>query len=114
MSTTSHTQHGVTKETCLDACTRCYNACQAAISFCLEQGGKHVEARHLKLLLECAAICRASTVFLIHRSEFHLKVCDVCAEVCGSCAASCEELGMTECAQACRYCAASCLETCEV
>ena len=36
-------------QACIDACNHCYRTClQMAMTHCLESGGKHVEADHLR------------------------------------------------------------------
>ena len=71
--------------TCIEECLRCHATCLGmAMNHCPEQGGKHVEPSHMRLMLACA-------------------------EICEECARSCEQVGgMEECVQACRRCAESC------
>jgi hypothetical protein len=77
--------------------------------YCLEAGGKHVEATHFRLMMNCAELCQTSTNFMLSKSAFHVNVCGICADVCEACAKSCEAIGdMDECVKACRECAASC------
>ncbi|WP_386670471.1 four-helix bundle copper-binding protein [Lysobacter korlensis] len=96
--------------TCIQACLDCYRSCQQmAAVHCPEVGGKHVEPDHLRLMLDCAEICRASAALMINQSPFHQQLCGVCAQICRACAESCRALGdMDECAQACERCAESC------
>ena len=74
--------------------------------------GPHVEAAHLRLLLDCAEICQTSADFMLRGSELHGQVCGVCADVCDRCAQSCAQFGddqqMQACAEECRKCAESC------
>ena len=97
---------------CIQNCTDCYNICVQMIAHCLQMGGRHVEAEHLKSLLDCADTCRISADFMLRGSTLHPQVCGVCAEACGRCAESCEQFGddqqMKACAEECRRCAASC------
>ncbi len=97
---------------CMQECTNCHNICLETITYCLQQGGKHAEAAHIRLLLDCAEICRTSANFMLRGSDLHGRVCAVCAEVCERCAQSCAQLGddaqMQACADACRRCAESC------
>ncbi|ODT86183.1 MAG: four-helix bundle copper-binding protein [Nitrosomonadales bacterium SCN 54-20] len=94
---------------CIDACEECHRIClQTAMTQCLETGGRHVEAKHFRLMMNCAEICQTSANFMLSRSEF-LQVCSVCAEICEACAESCEKIGdMDACAKTCRQCAESC------
>lgn len=99
-------------EGCIEACTNCHHVCTETLSHCLETGGEHTEAAHVRLLLDCAAICQTSADFMLRGSEFHPHVCGVCAEICDRCATDCERFSddseMQRCAQACRRCAESC------
>lgn len=99
-------------DSCVDACLRCAKICwQAATNHCLTQGGKHAEAEHLRLLLNCATMCRTAAEFQLSHSRFSNRTAALCAEICEACALSCEGLGdMDECVTACRICAASCEE----
>jgi hypothetical protein len=49
---------------------------------------------------------------MLRQSDFHMKTCGLCAEICTACAKSCERMGQDEqmktCAAACRACAESC------
>ncbi|MFC4172434.1 four-helix bundle copper-binding protein [Microvirga sp. GCM10011540] len=97
-------------QSCIDECLRCYQACFGmAMTHCLEQGGKHVEPGHFRLMIACATICRTSADFMLMNSPHHTHTCRECAEICEECARSCEEVGdMQDCVDACRRCAESC------
>ncbi len=101
---------------CIDNCQSCHTVCLETISQCLEMGGRHAEASHIKLLQDCAQICATSADFLVRMSDHHPQVCGVCADICEACAESCDTLSeesgdfMAECAEICRKCAASCRE----
>ncbi len=115
--TMSHPMNG-NMQKCIENCTECHNTCVATLAHCLEMGGKHVEAAHLKSLLDCADTCRASADFMLRGSELHPQVCGVCAEACERCAKSCEQFGddeqMKACAEVCRRCAESCRQMAEM
>jgi hypothetical protein len=82
---------------------------QTAMNHCLEVGGRHVEAEHFRLIMNCAEICQTSANFQLSSSSLHHLVCGVCAKVCEACALSCENIGgMNECVEACKKCAESC------
>jgi len=110
MNKPAHTKHAM--QACIDACSRCHQVClQTAMNHCLNSGGKHVEAEHFRLMMNCAEICQTSANFQLSSSHFQHRLCEVCAEVCEACAASCERIGaMDECVKACRDCAESCRE----
>lgn len=107
--------HQVSQEmrSCIESCTRCHSVCLETAAHCLQMGGKHAEANHISMLLDCAQICAASADFMLRGSPFHAQVCGVCAQVCEACAQSCESIDpndqmMQQCAQVCRQCAESC------
>ena len=98
---------------CIQNCLDCYQICTRTIDQCLTKGGQHSEAKHIKLLQDCADICNLSAKFMLRGSEFHSSTCGVCSEVCLACAKSCEAMKdsdeqMKACAEACQKCAASC------
>lgn len=88
----------------------CYRACLETHTYCLQMGGKHAEPAHLRLLLDCAAICKTTSNFILRQSEFTAEVCDLGTEICLRCAESCERIGpndeeMKLCATACHLAA---------
>lgn len=97
---------------CINNCLNCHNVCLETVSHCLQKGGRHAQAEHIRLLIDCAEICQTSANFMIRGSDLHTRTCAVCAEVCERCAESCEQFGddeqMRTCAEACRRCAESC------
>jgi hypothetical protein len=107
-------EHTMSKEMqqCIDECLSCYSICVQTAQHCLEMGGRHAEAGHIRLLNDCAEICRTCAGFMLRASRFHTRTCAVCAEVCRACEQSCRSFGddqlMQQCADACRRCAESC------
>ena len=97
---------------CADSCNECRAVCLETVAYCLDKGGKHAAAAHVRLLLDCADICATSAGFLTRGSELHGRTCAVCAEVCEACARSCDAMGddprMKKCAEVCRRCVQSC------
>lgn len=97
---------------CIDECNHCANICNATVAHCLEKGGKHADAKHIALLLDCAAICETSAASMSRQSNVHGHLCGACAEICRLCEESCRSMGddamMKDCADACRRCAESC------
>jgi hypothetical protein len=97
---------------CIDECQSCHALCVETTNHCLEQGGRHAEASHIRALLDCADACRTSADFMLRMSPLHAAVCRVCAEACEACAESCARFAgdelMRRCADACRRCASSC------
>jgi hypothetical protein len=100
-------------EECVNQCLSCYRVCLETVQHCLKRGGKHAEAEHIRLLLDCVDICHTSADFMLRGSPLHVRTCAVCAEACERCAESCESMAgdddtMRRCAEACRACAESC------
>ena len=98
---------------CIDTCMECHSICTETAYYCLTQGGQHADAKHVRLLLDCAEICQTSADYMLRSSDLHGKTCGLCAEVCKRCAESCEKIGqndelMKKCAEICRRCAESC------
>jgi hypothetical protein len=109
-------QHQMSTEMqqCINECLNCHAICMETVTHCLQLGGKHAEARHIRLLLDCAEICQTSANFMLRGSDLHSRTCSVCAEVCARCADECERMAvsgdeiMKRCAEACRRCAQLC------
>lgn len=93
---------------CIHNCGDSHDACIHAVHDCLKKGGKHADAMHIGLLLDCATICHAAEDLMLRHSPLHTATCRACAEICGACAKSCEEMGDADCAAICRRCAESC------
>ena len=94
----------------IQACLDCHSMClRMAMTYCAAQGGKHVAAAHLQLMINCAEICQTCANFILSDSPLHNTVSAACAEVCGACARSCEQVGdMRDCVEECRKCEKSC------
>jgi len=99
-------------ERCIENCLECHRVCLETLSYCWEQGGRHVERRHLLLLEDCAQLCQTSADFMSRGSDIHPQLCGICADACERCARSCEQFGgdaqMKACADICRRCVESC------
>jgi len=95
---------------CMDALQHCHTMClSTAMTHCLEAGGETSRPQHVRLMLDCAAICALTSDLLAHKSQFHNRLCGLCAEICEVCAEDCERLGnMQDCVQSCRRSAALC------
>jgi len=97
---------------CIEICLDCHKACLETIPYCLQQGGMHAEANHIRLMMDCAEMCQISANFMLRGSDLHEFTCAACAEICGRCAADCDrmsdDLRMAACAEECRRCADSC------
>ena len=93
-------------------CETCHDLCASTVTHCLDQGGRHAEATHIRTLLDCIDLCATCASVMLRDSPVHRRVCEICAEVCDACAVSCEQFPhdkvVTECAKECRRCAESC------
>ena len=98
---------------CVELCQNCLSACMECFNHCLHLGGPHAGPAHLRLLADCADICRVTADFVLRASEFSNYPMGVCAFICERCADDCDALGgdavMEDCARACRACHAECL-----
>lgn len=96
--------------TCIDDCLRCYRTCLDSIASCgLEGKNSDEQARHIRLMMTCAEMCRSAAHLMLLRSPHYSHICEECAAMCSECARECERVGgMEECAEACRFCADSC------
>lgn len=99
-------------QACIDACLACYRICLGtSAGHCLEIGGEHAKAAHIKLMLACAETCRTAAHVMIVGSRHAPHLCAECADICDDCASECERLDdMDECVRACRICAERCRE----
>jgi hypothetical protein len=97
---------------CLEMCDECRRVCLSTMAHCLEKGGAHADADHIRTLLDCAEACQTSASFLARGSELHTEISMISAEACEVCAESCEgfrgDREMAECADVCRRCAETC------
>ncbi len=104
--------HAISQEmqACIDECLSCYKTCLGtAMTHCLEQGGKHVEPKHFRLMMVCAEMCRTAAHLMLIDTTHHKHVCRECAEICEDCAKNCERIGeMQDCVKVCRNCAEHC------
>ncbi len=97
---------------CIQNCLDCHSMCLNTLTYCLEQGGHHVEPSHIRLMMDCVESCQTSANFMLRGSDLHGHFCGACAEVCDRCAKDCASMGddaqMQACADMCRRCAETC------
>jgi hypothetical protein len=103
-------QSELTTKSFIEATSLCHQIClHTAMNHCIETGGKHIKAKHLRLMLNCAEICQLSANFQLTGSHFLNRLYELCAEICEACATECDEIGhMDTCVEACQRCADSC------
>lgn len=103
---------GMTREGCIDICLKTHRMCLEAVRYCTERGGRHAEAAHLALLLDCAEMCQTTANSLLRSSPQHGVMCAACARICDACAGDCGtfsgDVRMERCAETCRECARDC------
>lgn len=110
---TSQTSHDL--EPCIENCVNCHRICleTAAVHF-RGEAPKSLPESVVRLLVDCADICRTSADFMIRGSALHAHTCRACAAVCERCAEECDRMGedphMAACAEACLRCAETCRE----
>ncbi len=104
-------QHsGPGMEQCVKNCRSCAAVCEKALKQ-EQKKGKAASAELVKVLADCAAICKTSEGFLSRGSQFHPLTCKICSEICGKCAELCEkskDKALVDCAKECRKCEESC------
>ncbi|MCL5292487.1 MAG: four-helix bundle copper-binding protein [Actinobacteria bacterium] len=97
---------------CIDDTLSCHNVCLETSMYCLQQGGKHTEPNHYRLMLDCGELCETTANHMLRGSILDARLCEVCAEMCEKCAESCEQFRddsrMLACAEICHRCAESC------
>lgn len=76
---------------CIDYTTTTYRTCYDVINYCLEMGDAYAHADHIKVLQDCATICKTNLDFMLSDSEFADNVSGLCAQICDATADSCEE-----------------------
>ena len=90
----------------------CHQICTETVQYCREQGGKHAEATHIRLLLDCAELCQTGEDLLGRGSEQFSTYSAALADVCERCAQDCKRFGddnqMRACAEVCQRCADAC------
>lgn len=102
-----------TMKECVDLCLECRQRCKEALAQGLEKGGRQSSPAHLRALIDCAILCRASADLMTSDSPLYAKACGICAEACRRAAESCTTLDaddetLSRCAAACDRCARSC------
>ncbi|MBU0799871.1 MAG: four-helix bundle copper-binding protein [Alphaproteobacteria bacterium] len=97
---------------CTAVCWATRNVCeQTLFRHCLEKGGDHVEADHVRLMMDCIDICQLAADAMVRNSPQHAVFCSACAEICEACAESCSQIEgeeMKKCADECLKCAEYC------
>jgi hypothetical protein len=101
---------------CLEACATCAIACRACADACLGEADVNVLRRCIRKNLDCVAACTATLDIggrLLDADPALLRAqIDLCARICASCAAECDEHDRYDhcrvCAECCRACERAC------
>jgi hypothetical protein len=97
---------------CVEACLACHNICEETMSYCLQQGGKHVDAQLMRTMMDCTDLTRICADMLMRRSPMSGEMCKLCAQACDLCAQACaampDDQQLMRCAESCRKCAEMC------
>ncbi len=90
----------------------CEAICVQTVQYCLEVGGAHAEAMHVRHIQDCADVCQTATKIFLRGSPHNAELAAACATLCDMCAASCEkyigDAQLKACANQCRLCASAC------
>lgn len=85
--------------TCMDSISETFN-------YCLEQGDRHVDAKHLRCMMDCWDVLQVTSTFIARDSEYADRFKEICADAVKACEESCEEFEgderMTACGDSCR------------
>lgn len=101
-------------QNCIDNCNKCAKICLETLTYCLKQGGKHAEEKHIQSLLSCIEACKLSENYMLRQSNLHMEACKLCAKACQECLATCKAIDakdeqMNKCIEQCNIC----METCK-
>lgn len=99
---------------CQNHCEHCHRICLQTMLYALRQSERRFHESHLRLLLDCAALCETCAGFLLRGSDYSAGICRACASLCERCAEFCgerrEDVQMRLCEQACLRCSESCAQ----
>lgn len=104
----------------IDALVECANTCSQCADACLSEEGLSPElAKCIRLNLDCADVCTATSRVVSRQTEYDANVTrpllEACAATCKSCGDECEgHSGHMDhcrvCAESCRLCEQACRE----
>jgi hypothetical protein len=99
---------------CIEACRACATLCLQCASACLLEEDVKGMTRCIQLDLECASLCNAAAQVMSLNGELSGQLCQLCENICSSCAGECEDhpemKHCRDCAAACRQCAEVCAQ----
>jgi hypothetical protein len=89
----------------------CSSVCDYCAASCLEEENIEMLRNCIKLNLECAEICRATSIALSRGSSQAETLLNACVDACQRCADECSQHDhdhCAECAETCENCAEAC------
>lgn len=96
-------------DSCLQACLHCQQVCRKTAFDMSPAAASEANADDIRMLFECAELCRLSADWQLSGSQYSRQICAVCAQVCRECESRCVgKIDMEECEYVCRRCAESC------
>ncbi len=97
---------------CIGLCSDCARICTETVMYCLEQGGEHTSPTHIRLMLDCAAVCQLTADLMLRDSDFATQIAATCGVIAQQCAEDCarftDDAQMQRRADACRAAAQAC------
>ncbi|MBA3889314.1 MAG: four-helix bundle copper-binding protein [Gemmatimonadaceae bacterium] len=97
---------------CIEECLNCHAACTMTAQYALGEGGDKADPGLVGVLLDCAEICQTSANFMLRGSPYHGATCAACAELCRASEEALREFAddeqLAHCAEMCASCATSC------
>jgi hypothetical protein len=100
---------------CIEMASMCHYTCVEGMIYSARKGcsdeAKYASPDHLRLMTDCADICKACSDIVSRGADYASLICGPCADICEKCAGSCEQFDdakLKECANLCRQCAEVC------
>lgn len=102
---------------CIEACNDCASACLSCADACIAENKGEMLMACIRLNLDCAALCTATSQVLSRATKPDWKVISAtlraCEAACAACGAECDRHAQNMehcriCAEACHACEASC------
>ena len=98
-------------QSCIESCNAWAVACDQCTSGCLREHDVRMMAQCIRLDVDSAELCRLVAAYMARVSNYAVKVCQLCAELCESWDAECAKHRQSHCqacAEACRRCGTEC------
>lgn len=94
---------------CIEAFQTCEQLCLRTLPFVCNEISRPLQADLVRVILDCAEMCRLAANFLVRDSEHYIRVCREASEICGDLATHCEAVeGLGGLHSVCDECVAAC------